>query len=243
MVMRLKKVAPLGRSLDEYRRMFALSENDLDRSIMGVGDGTASFNAEMHALGNRVVSIDPLFAFGAGDIEKQFYAVVDDIIDQVKATPDDWEWSYHRSPEQLKEHRMMVLRRFLADYGRGTAEGRYVAGELPRLTMRDGQFELALCSHFLFLYSDHFTYDFHRDAILDMLRVAHEVRIFPLLTLMLKSSPYVKPLMKELTSHGFHLSVERVNYELQKGGNEMLRIRTRSNHYLASISAMQGKNP
>jgi len=89
MVMRLEKEAPFGRSLDEYRRMFALSENDLTRSIIGVGDGTVSFNTEMHAMGNRAVSIDPLFTLGAGDIEKQFYAVVDNVIDQVKATSDD----------------------------------------------------------------------------------------------------------------------------------------------------------
>lgn len=89
MAMQLDKVVPFGRSLDEYRQMFALSEDDLTRNIIGVGDGPASFNAEMHALGKRVVSVDPLFAFSAGDIERRFYAVVDDIIAQVKSTPDD----------------------------------------------------------------------------------------------------------------------------------------------------------
>lgn len=90
MAMQLDTVVPFGRSLDEYRQMFALSEDDLARNIIGVGDGPASFNAEMHALGKRVVSIDPLFRFSADDIEWRFYAVVDDIIAQVTATPDDW---------------------------------------------------------------------------------------------------------------------------------------------------------
>jgi len=58
-----------------------------------------------------------------------------------------------------------------------------------------------------------------------MFRVASEVRIFPLLTLMLRESPYVQPLIEELTSEGFVVSVEKVGYELQRGGNEMLRIR------------------
>lgn len=69
MVMQLEKVVPFGRSLDEYRQMFALSEDDLEQDIVGVGDGPASFNAEMHALGKRVVSIDPLYMFSAGDIQ------------------------------------------------------------------------------------------------------------------------------------------------------------------------------
>jgi hypothetical protein len=50
MAMQLDQVVPFGRSLDEYCQMFALSEDDLARTIIGVGDGPASFNAEMQAL-------------------------------------------------------------------------------------------------------------------------------------------------------------------------------------------------
>lgn len=222
--MKLDKVVPFGRSLDEYKCMFALSDDDLQKNIAGIGDGPASFNAEMALLGKTVVSIDPLYLFKAKDIQERFYSVVDDIITQVKATPDDWVWSYHKSPDHLKENRVMVLRRFVADYERGKAEGRYVAGELPTLGFADGQFQLAVCSHFLFLYSDHLTYEFHRASILEMLRVAHEIRVFPLLTLMLEMSPHVWPLVLDLKSEGFVVSVEKVGYELQRGGNEMLRI-------------------
>jgi hypothetical protein len=58
-----------------------------------------------------------------------------------------------------------------------------------------------------------------------MLRVSKEVRIFPLLTLMLTRSPYLDPLLIELRSLGYQAEVVRVIYELQKGGNEMLVIR------------------
>ncbi|MEN8220558.1 MAG: SAM-dependent methyltransferase [Pseudomonadota bacterium] len=224
MAMKLEKVVPFGRSLDEYKSMFSLSGDDLQKNIVGVGDGPASFNSEMVSLGKTVVSVDPLYLFQAEEIEERFYSVVDDIIAQVKSTPDDWVWSYHKSPEHLKENRVTVLRHFVADYERGKTEGRYVVGELPALDFADDQFQLAVCSHFLFLYSDHFTYEFHRASVLEMLRVAEEVRIFPLLTLMLKVSPYVQPLVSELKSKGFIVSVEKVGYELQRGGNEMLRI-------------------
>lgn len=224
MAMQLDKVVPFGRSLDEYRLMFALSEADLAGKILGVGDGPASFNAEMHALGKRVVSIDPVFRCSADNIERQFYAVVDNIIAQVKSTPDNWIWTYHRSPEHLRQHRIDVLARFLADYEAGKSAGRYVVGELPQLDVQDNHFDVALCSHFLFLYSDQFSYEFHRESILDMLRVAREVRIFPLLTLMLKPSPYVEPLMHELQSWGYRAQIHTVSYELQRGGNQMLSI-------------------
>lgn len=225
MVMELEKVVPFGRSMDEYKNMFVLSASDLNKKIVGVGDGPASFNAQMYDLGKTVVSIDPLYVFRAEEIENQFYSVVDNIIAQVKATPSDWVWSYHKSPEHLKENRVKVLRRFVSDYEKGKAQGRYIVGELPKLGFADREFQLAVCSHFLFLYSDHLTYEFHRASVLEMARVASEVRIFPLLTLVLKVSPYVQPLIDELKSQGFAVGVEKVGYELQRDGSEMLRIK------------------
>jgi len=224
MAVTLNTVIPFGRSLDEYRRLFSLSDADLDIRIIGIGDGPASFNAEMTALGKKVVSVDPVYAFTAYDIEQQFNAVVDNIIAQVKATPDDWVWTYHPSADDLRACRVRVLKSFLADYEQGRREGRYVNGELPRLSFTDSAFDLALCSHLLFLYSDHLSYEFHEAAILEMLRLAPEVRIFPLLTLARESSPYVDPLLDKLQSLGYRASIERVDYELQRGGNEMLRV-------------------
>lgn len=225
MVMQLEKVVPFGRSMDEHPKMFALTEEDLQKRIIGIADGPASFNAEMHALGKRIVSLDPIYAFRADEIEKQFYANVDRIIAQVKASPEDWVWSYHRSPERLRENRINVLKTFIADYEIGKKEGRYIIGELPRLAFANDQFDLALCSHFLFLYSDHLSYEFHRTSIYEMLRVAKEVRVFPLLTLMLEKSYYLEPLIEDLESHGFIVRAHTVGYELQRGGNQMLQVR------------------
>ena len=39
-----KDIVPWGRSFDEYLDMFNLSEDDLARDIVGVGDGPASFH-------------------------------------------------------------------------------------------------------------------------------------------------------------------------------------------------------
>lgn len=225
MAMELDQVVPFGRSLDEYQAMFSLSSDDLDKKIIGVADGPASFNAEMYARGRHVVSVDPLYAFRSTEIEQRFYAVVDEIIRQVNETPDDWVWTFHQSPEQLRARRVHALTHFLAHYEGGKAEGRYVIGELPRLGFSDERFQLALCSHFLFLYSDHFSYEFHRAAVFEMLRVAKEVRVFPLLTLALKPSPYLSPLLEDLTRNGYHHEIRTVPYELQRGGNQMLCIK------------------
>ena len=53
----------------------------------------------------------------------------------------------------------------------------------PPVTLPDKSFELAVCAHFLFLYTEHLSEAFHGSAILELRRVADAVRIFPLLAL------------------------------------------------------------
>jgi len=224
MGMKLKNVVPLGRSFDEYRLMFNLSKQDLDRRIISVADGPASFNAEMHAMGKEVVSIDPIYMFSAKDIQHKFDKVVGNIIEQVRNTPGDWTWTYHMSPDDLKQHRSEALTKFVADFEQGKRDGRYQVGELPALEFQDDAFDIALSSHFLFLYSDHYDYNFHKASVYEMLRVSGEARIFPLLDLMLKRSPYIERLTQELESDGFTVKIKKVPYEIQRGGNEMMWI-------------------
>lgn len=224
MVVKLQQVIPFGRSLDEYRKIFNLTDADLQRRIIGVGDGPASFNAEATALGASVLSSDPIYQFSGAEILERFNAVVDDIIEQVAATPDDYVWSYHRSPADLRHNRSQTIQRFIQDYDQGQREGRYQVQTLPQLNTADNAFDLALCSHLLFLYSDHFDTAFHIDSIRDMLRVSSEVRIFPLLTLDLMRSQHLDPVVKTFTEAGCSVEQVPVEYEFQKGANEMLRI-------------------
>jgi len=230
MALKLKNVVPLGRSFDEYRLMFNLSKRDLDRRIIGVGDGPASFNSEMYDMGKRAISIDPIYMFSAKDIKRKFDKVVDNIIEQVRNTPGDWTWTYHMSPEDLKQHRTDALIKFNTDFEQGKKDGRYLTGELPSLEIQDGTFDIALCSHFLFLYSDHYDYNFHKASVYEMLRVSEEARIFPLLDLMLNRSPHIERLSEELIRDGFIVKIKKVAYEIQRGGNEMMWIFRKPKH-------------
>ncbi|MEA5512053.1 SAM-dependent methyltransferase [Crocosphaera sp. UHCC 0190] len=225
MVMQLENVVPFGRSFDEYIKMFNLSAADLKKTILGVADGPASFNAEGTKQWVSITSIDPIYQFTGEEIEQRFNTVIDNIIEQVKATPNDWVWSYHHSPDNLRKNRLKVLQEFLADYDLGKKSQRYCLDILPNLSFNDNNFDLALCSHFLFLYSDHYDLKFHLESIQEMLRVSSEVRIFPLLTLMLEISPHLDPIIHEFQQMEYDVSIIKVEYELQKGGNQMLVIR------------------
>jgi len=226
-VFTLDEVVPWGRSFDEYLRMFALSEPDLELKILGCGDGPAGFNAEASRRGSRVVSCDPIYQWSAPDIRGRIAETYDQIIEQTRWNADEFVWTSIRSVEELGRRRMAAMEAFLDDYDAGKAEGRYVDGSLPVLPFADDTFDLALCSHLLFLYTAQLGEDFHRSAALELCRVAREVRIFPLLALGGRRSAHVEAVAADVRASGREAVIETVPYEFQRGGNQMMKIRAK----------------
>jgi hypothetical protein len=224
MAFKYQEAAPWGRSFDEYRRMFALTNEDLNRTILGCADGPASFNAEMFKQGRRVVSCDPLYQFAAGQIKQRIDATYEDVIGQTRQNQEKFVWDLISSPDELGRIRLKAMSEFLGDYERGRKSGRYIPAQLPDLPFAPRSFDLALSSHFLFLYSDSLSLDFHKDAVEELCRVAREVRIFPLLTYNAEPCPFVTPIVDILQEAGRTVTVERVPYEFQRGGNMMIKI-------------------
>jgi hypothetical protein len=223
MAVSLERIIPWGRTGREYELMFRLAAADLTRGVLDCGGGPSSFAAEMWGRGVRVVTVDPIYVHPGRRIRERFEECAGSILAQVRMTPEDWTWSYHRDPDDLLAHRVAALERFLADYEVGRAEGRYLAGELPELPFANEAFGLAVCSHLLFLYSDLLSEEFHVRSVRELCRVAREVRIFPLLTLQRERSPHLAAVRVALGA-GWSSEVVRVEYELQRGGHEMLRL-------------------
>lgn len=221
----IDKVVPWGRSYDEYIRMFYLTEADLELHILGCGDGPAAFNSELTKRGGNIVSIDPIYAFDAEQIRERISETYETVMAQMRKNQSDYVWGTIPSIEQLGSLRMSAMETFLADFAAGKNEGRYITGELPSLPFENNKFDIALSSHFLFLYSGHLSAEFHLQALQEMLRVAREVRVFPMLTLDGASSSHLNFVNKNLAYHGFAVEIKRVPYEFQRGGNEMLVIK------------------
>jgi hypothetical protein len=220
----LDQVVPWGRSFEEYRRMFALSDADLQVRILGCADGPASFNAESTRRGTTVISIDPLYRLDTKTIRDRIAATYDQMLLQAQRNLQQFVWETIQSVEELGRIRMQAMQAFLGDYDLGKRQGRYVDAELPSIAFPDKSFDVALCSHFLFLYTEHLSEAFHRSAILELCRVAREVRIFPLLALDGRTSRYVGSMVNDL-SDSYEVALETVPYEFQRGGNQMMRVR------------------
>lgn len=221
---KLEKVVPWGRSLDEYIQMFNLTPRDRALNILDCAAGPASFNGEMTRQGHAVTSCDPIYQFTTEQISQRIEETYPVILDRVAANSADYIWSAIASPEALGQVRMSAMQQFLEDFDRGLQQGRYVPAELPALPFRSGEFDLALCGHFLFSYSQHLSTEFHLQAIAELCRVASEVRIFPTIDISGEPSPHLNPAIAELQREGYQIEIQPCSYVFQRGADRCLRI-------------------
>ena len=226
MGLKLEKIIPWGRCLDEYIAMFHLTSTDRQLAILDCAGGPASFNVEMTRQGHKVISCDPIYQFTAAEIAQRIQESYQTIVEGTQANLNCYNWIDIESPSRLGEVRMGAMQQFLEDLPAGIQQHRYITGELPLLPFNNRQFDLALCSHFLFTYADHLSQEFHLASILELCRVAAEVRIFPLLKTSGEPVPILPQIMKEIERQEYSAEIEEVGYEFQKGGNQMLRVRT-----------------
>jgi hypothetical protein len=173
----------------------------------------------MKARGRRVVSVDPIYAASPEQIRERVHAVRDTMMEQVRRDMGQFRWDRIQSPEHLERVRMTAMEAFLADFATDTSRDRYRPQSLPKLDFAGATFDLALCSHFLFLYSDRLDANFHLEAVRELLRVAREVRIFPVTDLAGRDSRHLPGVRKRFTTERV-----RVLYEFLRGAGEMLVV-------------------
>lgn len=224
--MELTNIVPWGRSFQEYKGMFSLSARDLEKSILGCGDGPASFNAELSSQGGNVISVDPIYCFTAKQLKSRILEVFKEVMQQMQLNKDRYVWDNIGSVKALGKIRMSAMEKFIEDYDLGKKQGRYIEGSLPQLGFNDHQFELALCSHYLFLYSEQISVQAHIDSLQELCRVAKEVRVYPLLSLDGEPSPHLSQVILALNRLNLSVTLVDVSYQFQKGATQMLVIKS-----------------
>ena len=225
MAFQLNSVVPWGRNLSEYRTMFNLTDAGLkQKRIAGFGDGPASFNCEATRMGASVTSFDPIYRFSEEQLRQRIQEVRPVVMRQTAENRENYVWTHIQSLEELEQVRMSAMETFLADYETGKREGRYVCHELPApLPCEAGAFDLGLSSHFLLLYPS-LGYEFHIQAISEMLRVCREVRIFPIVDLDAAQTDLTDQVIRYFRSR-CELELQKTEYVFQKGDNLLLVLR------------------
>lgn len=223
--MDLPEIVPWGRGFDAYREMFRLTPAELGGRLLGCGDGPASFNAEATGRGVCVVSADPIYALEGAEIDRRVRAASGRILEETARDPRAFIWRRFRDISELSRARLRALGIVLADYDAGRAAGRYVPAVLPDLPFAEGAFDLALVSHLLLLYSDQLDLQAHVQAIAELLRVAKEVRVFPLVDLSGARSVHLTAVSEAFRSRRVEITEVGTDYEFQKGARAFLQLR------------------
>ena len=227
-----------SRSFAEYEAFFALTADDLAGAVLDCSAGASGFAAAVNRNGGRVTAADPAYALGAERLHAEAEASAARGGGIVADHDDRFVWSWYGSRERRDELRRSALAQFAADLRARPAT--YVPASLPRLPFRNGAFDLALCSHLLFTWSDVFDEAWHEQALLELLRVAGQVRVFPLVV-QGTGDPvsFLPALLDRLRGRGHGADVVTVPYEFQRDANQMLRL-TAAGHGRTSTDSHEG---
>ena len=221
----LKKFVLWGHCLHDYMEMFNLTEEMLaENKIIEYGAGVTSFNREMTDRQLKVTSIDPMYRLSLEEIKAKANSIFDTTVLKIKQNKDKYNWKTNQGLKELLEKRRQGMEIFYNDYEQGKSEGRYVvAEEGAALDCENYSFDLALITHHLFVNFGERGVEAHISLIKEMIRVAGEVRIFPLLSKNGQVSKLLGPVMLNLQQQDIGLEVRQVASQLQKSGNAMLR--------------------
>lgn len=221
----LKDIVLIGRTFDEYYRMFALDDVLENETILDVASGVSSFCAEANGKGYQVTASDKIYTSVPSEIGQKAASDLDEVIKQLPDIADLYTWDYFKDIQSLKTQREKACRSFIEDFKKH-GRTRYVPVDYPVTDFARGQFTISLVSHFLFLYEDRLDYGFHRRTVLELLRItSKEIRIFPIVNLNGKRSPLVETLICDGDFEPFQISIKKVGYEFRRGANEMLIIK------------------
>lgn len=220
----MRKLVLWGHHVKEYQAMFALSDELNNSSVLEFGCGPSAVNATLASRGQVVASIDPLFKFELEPLRQDVLALFNSRAVQIKAKPAQFDVREYGGLDAFIAKRREGLELFFADFVAGRREQRYLPlteGPLPFIT---GLFDYVLSSHFLFADADTQSITYHLETICELARVAHEVRIFPLIDSQGTPSLLLGPVLLGLQQANYGVEVREVSYSLYPQGNAMLRV-------------------
>lgn len=224
--LKIDRIAFLGRTFDEYLKIFGLDENILKEGpVLDCAAGAASFSAEARQLGIDATACDIMYGLSFERLLQKGEDDLAHVFEKIKDVSHLYTWKYYKDMADVVRHRKKALDLFTGDFQKGYQDRRYVRCVLPEISFPDGAFNLVLSGHFLFLYGDRLDLDFHKACLKELVRVTRkEVRIFPLLGLDAKPYPYMDEILSFLETLGVNAEMEEVPFEFFSGATKMMRI-------------------
>ena len=220
----LERIIFIGRTFEEYLDMFSLSVAELKgKRILDCPAGACSFTVDGNASGLNITAADIAYYHSNEDLYDKGIQDVEHAMEHMETAKTNYIWDYFNDIEGLRKHRLSALN----DCAKGMRQSseRYVPVTLPSIPFKDGEFDVLLSAHFLFMYADRLDYEFHINTLDELLRVTkEEIRIFPLVDLEGKRYVHLDKIISYLTKNGCSVEEVKVPYEFQVNANSMLKI-------------------
>ncbi|WP_266078209.1 hypothetical protein [Haladaptatus caseinilyticus] len=222
----IEDVAFIGRTLDEYVRMFDLDLDDLaDASILDCPSGACAFVAEATKRGISAVGADVMYRSDYDDLDERGEVDIEMALEGFDGVEDLFEWEFYGNVDGVRERWTNAYETFIDDYPAGLASERYVPAKLPSLPFEDDEFTLTLSAHLLLLYADRLSHEFHVESLRELARVTeNEVRVYPLADF--EGTPYARldEILDALEEDGHGVEIKAVPFEFQRGASDILVI-------------------
>ena len=220
----LERIVFIGRTFEEYLNMFSLSIEELiGKRILDCPAGACSFTAVGNKSGLDVTACDIAYFYSGKELRNKGLRDIEHTMENMKKAKYNFIWDFFKDVESLRKHRLSALESCTDDIEKSSE--RYIPVTLPTLPFKDGEFDIVLSAHFLFMYADRLDYEFHKKTINELLRVSkQEIRIFPLVDLEGKRYEYLDKLINYLADNGYIAEEFKVPYEFQTNANSMLKI-------------------
>lgn len=221
-------VAMTCRGYEEYIHMFDLHDRELlQGKVLDVAGGGSSFTAEARHRGIEAFAVDPRYSQHVEQWIKEAAEEIEASTAKLDKLKESFDWSYYGSLDRHRAGREASLKLFASHLATEEGQHAYYAGALPELPFENDTFSLVTCSHFLFLYAEQFGFEFHKQALLELMRVCKpggEVRIYPLSTLKWNHYEQLDQLLEVIKEAGGKPSKHPSKLPFIPGSNEFLRI-------------------
>ncbi|WP_152657727.1 SAM-dependent methyltransferase [Oceanobacillus sp. CFH 90083] len=221
----LERIVFIGRTFEEYLDMFSLSKEELEgKKILDCPAGACSFTAVGNKQDLDITAADIAYYHSKEDLYNKGLQDIEHTMELMEKAQSNYIWDYFKDVESLRKHRLSALKNCANDMGESSE--RYVPVTLPSIPFKDGEFDILLSAHFLFMYADRLDYQFHIKTLNELLRVTkEEIRIFPLVDLEGKRYEHLDKLISYLAENGCTVEEVKVPYEFQANANLMLKIK------------------
>ena len=219
----LDKVVLVGRTFKEYAHFFDFDSLSLSHiKILDIGSGVSSFCSEARQQNIEVFACDPIYHIDAHVLKQKCQSDLQAVIEQFPQILHKYSWQFYKDTSHLAEYRIQAYQHFISHYQ--THPQFYIASSLPHLPFSTNSFDMIFVSHLLFLYEHLFDYDFHRQCLLELTRIAQYIRIYPLTNLKAQKSKYIEKLMQDDELKHLTFRIRPVQFEFFKSANQMLEI-------------------